>query len=153
MDIEWWHWLVAGLALILAELAVPGMVLVWFGVAAVGVGLLVAAAPGLSLTLLLGVWTVLSCALVFVWFRVFRADQHKTHAGMSSGGPVGEFGLLVQDVAPFGRGRVRFQKPLLGSDAWDCIADEELAAGERVKVLSVEGTLLKVGRINKGVSA
>ena len=45
MDIEWWHWLVAGLALILAELAVPGMVFVWFGVAAVGVGLLVAVPP------------------------------------------------------------------------------------------------------------
>ena len=24
MDILWWHWLVAGLALIVAELAVPG---------------------------------------------------------------------------------------------------------------------------------
>ena len=60
---------------------------------------------------------------------------------------------LVKNVAPYGRGQVRFQKPVLGSDAWDCIADEELLAGERVKVLSVEGTLLKVGRINKGVSA
>lgn len=153
MNIEWWHWLVAGLALILLELAVPGMVLVWFGVAAVAIGLLVAAMPALSLTVLLGLWTALSCVLVFVWFRVFRTDQHKTHAGMSDGEQIGEVGLLVGEVTPYGRGKVRFQKPLLGSDVWECIADDTIAAGERVKVLSVEGSLLKVGLINKGVSA
>ncbi len=153
MTIEWWHWLVAGLALVLVELAVPGMVLVWFGVAAIAISLLVAALPDLSMTLLLALWTVLSCALVFAWFRVFRADQHKTHAGMSGGVPVGEIGLLIHDVTPFGRGQVRFQRPLLGSDVWDCISDDEMAVGERVKVLSIEGTLLKVGRINRGVAA
>jgi len=153
MNIEWWHWLVAGLVLILLELVVPGMVLVWFGVAAVAIGLLVAASPTLSLTLLLGLWTALSCVLVFAWFRVFRSDQHKTHAGMSGGEQIGEVGLLVQEVTPYGRGRVRFQKPLLGSDVWECIADDTIAVGERVKVLSVEGSLLKVGMINKGVPA
>lgn len=146
MDIEWWHWVVAGLALVVAELAVPGMVLIWFGVGAVGIGLLLAAVPTLSLTVQIALWTALSCALVFVWFRVFRADRHKTHAGMSDGEAIGEIGLLVHEVAPFARGRVRFQKPLLGADVWDCIADESLPVGERVKVLSVEGTLLKVGQ-------
>jgi membrane protein implicated in regulation of membrane protease activity len=153
MNIEWWHWLVAGLALVLLELVVPGMVLIWFGVAAVAIGLLVAVVPTLSLTLLLGLWTVLSCVLVFAWFRVFRRDQHKTYAGMSDGAQIGEVGLLVGEVTPYCRGKVRFQKPLLGSDVWDCIADDAIAVGERVKVLSVEGSLLKVGLINKGVSA
>lgn len=150
MDIEWWHWLVAGLALIVAELAVPGMVLIWFGVGALGTGLLLAAMPALSLTAQIAAWTVLSCALVWAWFRVFRPDRHKTHAGMSAGDTVGEIGLLVHEVAPFGRGRVRFQKPLLGAEVWDCISDDTLPVGERVKVISVEGTLLKVGRINTG---
>lgn len=153
MNIEWWHWLVAGMVLIVAELAIPGMVLVWFGVGAIGIGLLLAALPGLALTAQLALWTLLSCVLVFVWFRVFRADQHKTHAGMSGGDTVGEIGLVVHEVTPFGRGQVRFQKPLLGNDVWDCIADETMAVGERVKVLTVEGSLLKVGRINKGGTA
>lgn len=153
MDILWWHWLVAGLALIVAELAVPGMVLVWFGVGAICTGLLLAAAPALSLTAQLAAWTVLSCALVGLWFRVFRTDQHKTHVGMAAGETIGEIGLLVSAVEPFGRGQVRFQKPLLGSEVWACIADEALPAGERVKVLSVEGSLLKVGRNNRGEAA
>jgi hypothetical protein len=41
---------------------------------------------------------------------------------------------------------VRFQKPVLGSDTWDCISDEAIRSGERVRVLEVEGSLMKVGK-------
>jgi membrane protein implicated in regulation of membrane protease activity len=60
---------------------------------------------------------------------------------------IGEIGMLVQDVAPYRNGQVRFQKPLMGSDTWACMADEELSSGARVRVTSVEGTLLKVGKV------
>ena len=146
MHAEWWHWAVSGIALLLAELAVPAFVLVWFGLGA----LLVAAAslllPELELTLQLGIWLALSLALVLVWFRIFRPNAHKTRVGMADDHVIGEIGLLTRAVAPFEKGAVRFQKPLLGADAWECIADESLAAGDRVKVLAVEGSLLRVGR-------
>jgi inner membrane protein len=146
MQPEWWHWAVGGIVLILAELAVPAFVLVWFGLGALLVALAVAAAPSLGLTAQLVLWLAASVALVFAWFKVFRRDSHKTHIGMSSPAMIGEVGLLTGTVSPFARGEVRFQKPLLGADVWPCIADEELKAGERVKVISVEGSLLKVGR-------
>ncbi|MDP3031641.1 MAG: hypothetical protein Q8N33_06155 [Rhodocyclaceae bacterium] len=41
---------------------------------------------------------------------------------------------------------MRFQKPILGTDVWECIADEAIKSGERVRVLDVEGSFLKVGR-------
>ena len=41
MQPEWWHWAVAGIVLILAELAVPAFVLVWFGLGALIVALIV----------------------------------------------------------------------------------------------------------------
>jgi len=34
----------------------------------------------------------------------------------------------------------------MDSDVWPCIADEAIAAGERVKVVAVDGQLLKVMR-------
>ncbi len=34
MQLEWWHWAVTGILLILSELAVPAFVLVWFGLGA-----------------------------------------------------------------------------------------------------------------------
>ncbi len=59
---------------------------------------------------------------------------------------VGEIGLLVSAVAPFERGKVRFQRPVLGSEEWVCLADTAIAAGERVKVIAVEGSFVKVSK-------
>ena len=34
MNFEWWTWIVGGLALIVAELAIPSFFIVWFGLGA-----------------------------------------------------------------------------------------------------------------------
>jgi membrane protein implicated in regulation of membrane protease activity len=145
MQLEWWHWAVTGIVLILAELAVPAFVLIWFGLGALLVALVVAVAT-IGVTAQLAVWLVVSVLLVFLWFKVFRPERYRTRIGMSAPAMIGEVGVLTQPVAPFGRGEVRFQKPLLGADVWPCMADEEITAGTRVKVVAVEGSLLKIGR-------
>ncbi len=146
MEFLWWHWAVAGIVLMLLELAVPAFVLIWFGLGALLVALPVAVLPDFGLTGQLSLWLLISMALVALWFRVFKPNVHKTRIGMSGPALIGEIGLLVREVAPYTRGEVRFQKPLLGTDVWPCIADETLAAGERVRVLAVEGSILKVGK-------
>lgn len=143
---EWWHWAVAGIGLILAELAIPAFVLVWFGLGALVVALVAAVGVESGLTGQLALWLVVSLALVALWFKLFKPGRHKTRIGMSDADVVGEIGLLAREVAPFERGEVRFQKPVIGSEVWPCIADEAIAAGERVKVLAVEGSILKVGK-------
>ncbi len=146
MQPEWWHWAVAGIVLILAELAVPAFVLVWFGLGALLVALVVAL-TAVALTAQLSLWLVVSLVLVFLWFRLFKPGRHKTRIGMADANVVGEIGLLTRNVAPFQKGEVRFQKPILGAESWECIADEPIKAGERVKVLTVEGSFLKVGKV------
>ncbi len=146
MQPEWWHWAVTGIVLILAELAVPAFVLIWFGLGALAVAF-VAAFSSIGLTAQLFVWLVVSVVLVALWFRVFKPGQHKTRIGMSDANIIGEIGLLTHDVAPFQKGEVRFQKPILGAEGWECIADESIKAGDRVKVLAVEGSFLKVGKV------
>lgn len=146
MTFEWWQWAVFGIALIVAELAVPAFVLVWFGLGALLVALAMLLLPGLSLTVQLLSWTIASVLMVLLWFRIFKPGVHKTRIGMSDSNVIGEIGMLVKDVEPFAKGQVRFQKPLIGSDLWDCIADDSIKSGERVKVLGVEGSFLKVGK-------
>ena len=146
MNPEWWTWVVGGIALILAELAIPSFFIVWFGLGAVLVGLLMLALPQLSLTAQLALWTVASLAMVVLWFRVFKRSFFKTRVGTADGEVIGEVGVLVSAVAPFERGKVRFQRPLLGSEEWVCLADAAIAAGERVRVVAVEGSYLKVGK-------
>jgi inner membrane protein len=145
MELAWWHWAVGGIALIVAELAVPAFVLIWFGLGALVVALAMALL-NLGMTAQLTLWLVVSLALVAGWFKVFKPNMHKTRIGMADANVVGEIGMLVRAVAPFEKGEVRFQKPILGSDVWECLADEVIKSGERVKVLDVEGSFLKVGR-------
>lgn len=146
MQLEWWTWIVGGIALILAELAIPSFFVIWFGLGALLVGLLALLLPGLSMTAQLAIWTFTSLAMVVLWFRVFKPGFHKTRIGTSAGEAIGEIGLLVSAVAPFERGRVRFQRPVLGSEEWICVADTAISAGERVKVIAVEGSFLTVGK-------
>ena len=146
MSIEWWHWAVAGIGLIVSELVVPAFVLIWFGLGALLVAAVFALVPGLVPTAQLALWLLCSILLVVLWFKVFKPGQLKTRAGASDPNVVGEVGLLVRDVAAFERGEVRFQKPILGGEVWPCIADESIAAGVRVRVISVEGSLLKVAK-------
>ncbi|MGV0950187.1 MAG: NfeD family protein [Azonexus sp.] len=146
MNPEWWTWVIGGLVLILAELAIPSFFIVWFGLGALFVGLLLLALPDLSLTAQLATWTLASLAMVVLWFRVFKQSFQKTRAGTADGEAIGEIGLLVSAVAPFERGKVRFQRPVLGAEEWVCRADSPIAAGERVRVLMVEGSFLKVGK-------
>ncbi len=143
MTLEWWHWIVGGIALVLAELIIPSFFIVWFGLGALLVGLL-ALAFDFSLTAQLATWTLASLAMVALWFAVFKQSFQKTRIGTADGEVIGEIGLLVSAVAPFERGKVRFQRPLLGSEEWVCIADEAIAAGERIRVVAVEGSYLKV---------
>lgn len=144
MNPEWWHWMVGGIALMLAELVIPAFFIIWFGMGAVLVAVVMVVTPGLSVTGQVALWTASSIGMVVLWFRVFKTGFHKTRIGTAEGEVIGEVGLLVGAVAPFQRGKVRFQRPILGAEEWECLAEETIAAGQRVKVVTVEGSFLKV---------
>ncbi|RTL33821.1 MAG: NfeD family protein [Rhodocyclaceae bacterium] len=148
MGFEWWHWIVLGIALVIAELVVPAFFVIWFGLGALLVGLVLTLLPALGMTVQLALWILASLAMVVLWFRVFKRSDHKTRIGQSDGDSIGEVGMMSKPAAPFERGRVRFQKPLLGSDEWECVVDEPVAAGERVRVMAVEGSFLRVEKAN-----
>ncbi|MBO3703576.1 MAG: NfeD family protein [Candidatus Accumulibacter sp.] len=140
---QWWHWLVLGLLLTMAELAIVSFFVVWFGIAAAVVGLILLAAPTLALPTQLLLLASLSTALVLIWFRYLR-PRTMTAVGTSAAAVTGEVGILVADLTPDCRGQVRFQKPILGADVWEAYADAAIAAGERVRVVAVDGSYIKV---------
>jgi membrane protein implicated in regulation of membrane protease activity len=72
MQLEWWHWMVAGLALGMGELAVGSFFIIWFGLGAMVVGLAMLVAPTLGFTAQLSLWTLASVTLTVLWFKVFR---------------------------------------------------------------------------------
>ena len=146
MTIEWWHWTIGGIALVLLELAVPAFYVIWFGFGALLMSIVLLAAPSLSLPAQILLWMAASIGMTVLWFRVFKRSAHRTLIGTADGDVIGEAGLLVHAVAPFQRGKVRFQRPILGAEEWPCTADADIAAGERVRVVSIEGSFVKVAK-------
>lgn len=150
MNILWWHWLVMGLFLIGLELVIPSFTIVWFGLGALLVGIIVAIIPTFPLPAQILSWTIVSAALTAAWFRFFK-PRSRTFAGSSKDAVIGESGLVIKAAAQYEKGRVKFQLPLLGADEWPCMADEPLQVGDRIRVVDVEGHLLKVEKTDKGV--
>src|SRR3990167_6981638 len=107
MQPEWWTWIVGGILLMLAELAMTSFYIIWFGLGALLVGLLMLLMPDIALTAQVAVWTLASLAMVVLCSRVFKPSRHKTLVGTAEGEVMGEIGLLVGAVAPFERGKVR----------------------------------------------
>lgn len=147
MDFEWlwWHWVVAGVGLCLLELFVPTFFILWFGLGALLMGLMLVVVPGVSITAQLFIWTLASLAMTVLWFKVFKRRQDDERAGQADAA-LGEIGVLVAAVEPFQAGQVRFQRPVMGADRWPCRAETALAAGDRVRVVAVEGQTLLVAK-------
>ncbi|NLW81953.1 MAG: NfeD family protein [Desulfovibrionales bacterium] len=151
MDPQYWHWLVFGMALIIAELFVPSFTIFWFGLGALAVGGLIWLTPTLSLTTQLLLWALFSAMLTAFWFLVMKPRMvDKTRAGMSREALLGEVGQVIRVPDGERRGLVRFTKPLLGSDEWSFICDEPVRVGDRVQIRDVSGnTLVVATKTNK----
>ena len=146
MQILWWHWVVLGIVLMLLELAVPAFFLIWFGLGALIVGVLLAVVSSVPFALQVLFWTAFSLLFIWLWFKVFKPNIYKSRAGMARGSLIGEVGLVTRDIRPYEKGQIRFQKPILGDEVWESVADEEIRVGERVRVLEVEGNTVRVSR-------
>ncbi len=148
MRIEWWHWILGGFVLIGLELIIPSFTIIWFGLGALLVGLLVAVSPAMPDWLQVLLWAVASVAFTVMWFKYLKPKGDRTHAGLSKEGIVGETGIIIKGTSDsFAKGVVRFRISILGADEWTCFADEPLPVGSTVLVVDIEGQILKVRKI------
>ena len=145
MQIEWWYWVIAGFCLVGLELVVPSFTIIWFGFGALVVGTVKFLWPGFPVSGQVFLWSVASICFTVVWFRFFKPKGDRSHAGMSKEGIVGETGIIIRGTEDsYGRGMVRFRISVLGADEWTCYSEEVLKVGDSVRVLDIEGQILKV---------
>lgn len=141
---EAWIWIVAGIVLVILEMIIPSFTIIWFGMAAIVVGLLTLFTDTAAIPVQLGIWIVLSCAFTYGWFRFFRQET-KTLAGQSKDGIIGRAGVVVRTTdATFPGGVIRFPIAVLGSDEWAFIAEEPLEVGDRGIIVDIAGDKLMI---------
>ena len=148
IEILYWHWIVFGIGLMLLEMLLPSFTALWFGTGAILTGALLFLFPTMELALQLLLWTILSSLMTFLWFRYLKPlSIDKTKAGLSREALVGEVGQVITKASEHRRGTLRFPAPILGSDEWLFIGEEELAVGDRVRVTDISGNSLMVKKV------
>ncbi|MBR0653148.1 NfeD family protein [Roseomonas terrae] len=132
-------WILAGLVLLGAETILPGVYLLWVGLAALGTGLmLLVAAPPFAVTVT--VFIILLAAGIAVALRLRRAAPARPQVNTPASGLVGRPGVMM-DPGPTGL-RVR-----IGDSDWAARLPREVEpvpVGTRVRVEGVDGTTLVV---------
>jgi len=144
LDIEpHYAWLTIALVLAVAEMAIPGVFLIWMAGAALITGLLSWVLP-LGVPIQIVIFAVLSILAVFMGRRylvrhpVVSADPLMNRRGDRA---VGEMVVVTQAIVG-GSGRVR-----LGDSEW-LARGADAAAGTRLTVTGIEGSVLLVGSAN-----
>lgn len=144
----YWHWIVAGIVLILSELVLTSFFIIWFGASAIIIGIALYFFPDIPPTYQILSWTILSGVLAWAWFKYLKPlSIDKTKAGLSSEAIIGETGQVLSPPVGEKRGTLRFPAPILGDDEWLFMCQDELEIGDRVCVTSISGNSLIVKKV------
>jgi hypothetical protein len=132
-------WILAGLLLLGAEIFLPGVFLLWIGIAAVGTGLIrLFADPPFWVSVV--VFIGLLGAGIALALRLRRAGQPRPRVNTPDSGLVGRTGVLLEPDAAGPRVR-------LGDSDWAARLPRDVhdsTPGTRVRVDGVDGTTLVV---------
>ena len=142
---EWWYWMLLGLVLLGLELVAPsGFYLMFLGLAALSVGMLVALGMAKAVWLQWVLFSGLSVvALLFfrgpllAWFK-YKERPHATVDPL-----LGEIAIPLEDVAPGSTGKAE-----LHGTSWTVINSGEgiLMKGQRTRVVRVDGFTLWIAQ-------
>lgn len=144
----WQIWLIVAVILFIAEVVTPGFVVACFGIGCLGAALM--DAIGLGIAVQIVVFCVVSLASFFSVRPLFlkyvlKGDEKRTDTNVDA--LAGKLGLVSETIDPeTNRGRVA-----LGGDDWKAVsvADTVIEKGQKVEVVSVEGTKLFVKAVSK----
>jgi len=138
--LQFWHWWILAVLLVGVEALAPGMFFIWFGLAAGLVGLASLLFPGLDWRLQGLLFAVFAAAAVPLGRRYLQRHPAETSDPALNRRAERYIGRLftLETAIVNGRGSIR-----VDDSVWRA-AGPDMAAGRRVKVIGVDGTILKV---------
>jgi len=139
----WWIWILLGLALLVVEIAIPGgIIMLFFGLSAMIVGVLVALGVGGPLWLQAVLFSLLSVvSLLALRGPILRRMTSTDSAADKVDSFAGKQAVILSDIAPGAEGRAE-----LRGTSWTAqnVGDSPLSAGQKCTVDRVDGLKLYV---------
>jgi membrane protein implicated in regulation of membrane protease activity len=132
----WLVWFLAGIAVMLTELAVPGFVIIFFGLGCWGAAVVAVFAPDAYSGQVIVFLIVSVASLVTlrkVGMRVFVGHSEGPETEDLGNVAVGARITLEQDLEAGRVGRVRFRGTM-----WDAVSEERIPAGSDAEITGVD---------------
>ena len=135
-------WWILALLLIAGEVLLPGYFMLWIGLAAAAMGILLWLVPGMGLLLQAVLFAALALAACVLYARTLRPRIERSTPGSErlnrrAAQMIGQRYVLTEAIVN-GRGKAR-----VGDGEW-LVAGPELPLGATVEVVAVDGTTLQV---------
>lgn len=141
-QIEFWYWLILGVAFFALEVFAPGAILMWFGFGAIVVGALLWLIPGLDFAWQVLIFAAISGASVLAWrrSRFFREEATPSDEPGLNNRLQSYIGkeYTVTEAIHNGRGSIR-----AGDSNWR-VSGPDSPLGTRVRVVAVDGIIFVV---------
>ena len=141
--IDHWHWWVLGVILLVGEMLAPGVFLLWMGIAAGITGIVVLLVPEMDWRyqfLLFAVLAVISVLAARFYLKRRPIETDRPALNRRGQQYVGRTFTLAEAVEN-GRGKLHVDDTM-----WR-ITGPDLAAGQQVEVVGVDGVLLQVAPV------
>ncbi len=143
-ELLWWHWIIFGFILLILEIFTGTFIMLGLGLGAIIVG-------GIDIILILSLnsklllWIIISLIFITILFKFLK--KAKQDSSGQSNYAIGVKGVVEEPIDAYGRGKVKFNRPILGNTIWHATAKEDIAILSDVRVVDVKGNLIEVAKI------
>ncbi len=134
-------WWLLALVLIGAEILMPGFFMLWIGIAAAAMGVIVLIVPGLSFGWQAVLFAILALASCYLYWKFIRSAREAMSDQPLLNRRAEQFvgrRYVLDSAIVNGQGKAR-----VGDSLW-LVEGPELPAGAPIEVVAVDGTTLKV---------
>lgn len=141
-----WIWGAIGLILLALEMATGTFYILWFGIAAICVSIVLGIYPQMPVAIQFTMYAVLSLGSLAIWKLHYKKTETHSRVGQAQGEEIGRIGTVVEDVGPNHNGKIRFTQGLMGSREWVAVSHQSIESGSDATVIAVEGNALRISK-------
>ncbi len=144
-NLEYWHWAVAGLVLLILEIFAPGAIFMWLGIASLAVAAILALMPSMGWEVQWIIFGVLSIASIIGWRIFFKKhplpDETDGVILNQRGKEMIGRKLNLSKAITNGTGRTQV------GDSWWRVEGPNLEAGTAVVIVDSKGSSIVVEEV------
>ncbi len=139
-----WVWGALGLILLSVEMAIGTFDILWFGVAALCVAVMMWLFPNTPHAVQYTIFAALSLTSLAVWRLYYKKTETHSRIGQSQGEEIGRVGTIIEACSATQNGKIQFAQGLMGAREWPAVSNENISVGTEATVVAVEGNALRV---------